>query len=56
MMRARGWESGVSIGVVTFADSIPDIQEVIKYADALMYKAKKNGKGRVIYEELASTG
>jgi diguanylate cyclase (GGDEF)-like protein len=63
MMRARGWESGVSIGVVTFANSIPDIQEVIKYiqevikyADALMYKAKKNGKGRVIYEELASTG
>ena len=56
MMRDRGWESAVSIGVVSFSDSIPDIQDVITHADATMYKAKMNGKGRLIYEEAVSLG
>ncbi|UCE93034.1 MAG: GGDEF domain-containing protein [Flavobacteriaceae bacterium] len=51
MMREKGWANSVSIGVVSFSDSIPDIQDVINYADVLMYKVKMNGKGRVIYEE-----
>lgn len=55
MMRDRGWESGVSIGVVTFSGSIPSIQEVLSYADDLMYKAKKNEKGMLYFEEILAT-
>jgi diguanylate cyclase (GGDEF)-like protein len=51
IMLDQGWESGVSTGVVTFSDFIPNLQDVINYADALMYKAKKSGKGKLIFEE-----
>ncbi|HWR59879.1 MAG TPA: GGDEF domain-containing protein, partial [Thermodesulfovibrionales bacterium] len=51
MMQDRGWPVGVSIGVVSFADSVPDIEDAMEYADSLMYKAKREGKGRLIFEQ-----
>jgi len=51
IMRDRGWVTGVSMGVVCYSDSIPDVEEAVIRADALMYKAKKNGKSRLYFEE-----
>ena len=50
MMRDHGWDTGVSIGVVSFSDAIPDIDDAVGHADALMYNAKKAGKSRLIFE------
>ena len=52
-MRDRGWVTGISMGAVSFSDSIPAIEEAITYADTLMYKARKEGKGTVLFEEYA---
>ncbi len=49
-MRDRGWVTQVSMGVVCFSGSIPDIGDAIKHADTLMYKAKKEGKGKLCFE------
>ena len=54
MIENFGWESGVSIGVVTFSGFIPGIEAAITYADALMYKAKEQGKSGIVFEEIAS--
>lgn len=51
MMRDHGWKLGVSMGVISFSDSIPGIEDAMEYADTLMYKAKKEGKSRLIFEE-----
>jgi diguanylate cyclase (GGDEF)-like protein/PAS domain S-box-containing protein len=47
------WDIGMSMGVITFTDFIPDIDDAIEYADSLMYKAKLDGKNKVIIEELS---
>ena len=39
---------GVSIGVAIYPDDNKDLREVIKLADEHLYKAKKNGRNRVI--------
>jgi diguanylate cyclase (GGDEF)-like protein len=44
---ARGWPVGVSIGAATFRRPGPDVDRMIQQADALMYAAKRAGKGRV---------
>jgi diguanylate cyclase (GGDEF)-like protein len=36
-----------SIGVVTFKDEMPGTEEAVRVADALMYQAKREGKGTV---------
>lgn len=54
MMRDRGWGIGVSMGGVSFSDSIPDLEGALTYADTLMYEAKKDGKSRLIFDEIAS--
>lgn len=51
LMQDRSWASGVSMGAVSFSDSIPAIEDAMAYADALMYKAKKAGKGTLLFEE-----
>ena len=43
----QGWPVGVSVGAVTFRRPSPDIDRMIQQADALMYAAKRAGKGRV---------
>jgi diguanylate cyclase (GGDEF)-like protein len=54
MMRERGWGIGVSMGGVSFSDSIPEIEDALTCADILMYKAKKYGKSRLIFDEIVS--
>ena len=46
-MARRGWPVGVSVGAVTFLRPRWDLDLMIQRVDALMYGAKKNGKGRV---------
>jgi diguanylate cyclase (GGDEF)-like protein len=41
---------GFSIGVAVFGASPSSAQEAIKCADTLMYRAKKTGKNKIIYE------
>jgi diguanylate cyclase (GGDEF)-like protein/PAS domain S-box-containing protein len=53
-MRGHGWTIGVSMGVASYSISTPEAGEAMSYADALMYEAKKAGKGKVIFGE--STG
>jgi diguanylate cyclase (GGDEF)-like protein/PAS domain S-box-containing protein len=53
--RNDGWPIGVSMGAVTFSDSVPDLEGAMAYADTLMYKAKKEGKSRLIFEEFAKS-
>ncbi|TFH33519.1 MAG: sensor domain-containing diguanylate cyclase [Anaerolineales bacterium] len=53
VMRDRGWVTGVSMGAVHFSDSIPAMEDAMAYADTLMYKAKKEGKGTLLFEEYA---
>ena len=44
---ARGWGVGASVGAVTFGRPAADVDRMIQQADALMYGAKRAGKGRV---------
>jgi diguanylate cyclase (GGDEF)-like protein len=46
MMR-RNWSVGVSVGAVTFPKPPADIDLMVRQADAMMYKAKRKGKGRI---------
>jgi diguanylate cyclase (GGDEF)-like protein len=46
-----GWPIGFSIGVAVFV-ALPDlIDDALKIADSLMYRVKKGGKNKLIYEE-----
>jgi diguanylate cyclase (GGDEF)-like protein len=47
---ARGWPIGVSLGAATFVRPPRDVDVLVRRSDALMYKAKRNGKGRVEHE------
>jgi diguanylate cyclase (GGDEF)-like protein len=46
-MPQRGWPVTLSIGAVTFPEPPGDVDLMIQRADALMYAAKRKGKGRV---------
>ncbi len=46
-MARKGWPVGVSVGAVTFLSPRWDLDLMIQRVDALMYDAKKKGKGRV---------
>lgn len=50
---AGGWLIGFSIGVAVFTRAPTNIDEAIKQADELMYRVKKSGKNRLIYEAQA---
>ncbi len=49
-MREGGWPVGFSIGVAVFPGLPPDENEALRIADMLMYRGKRGGKNRVIYE------
>ena len=51
-LRDHGWNAGVSIGAITFSQA-PDFEEGLRAADALMYRAKKSGKGRMLCESVS---
>jgi diguanylate cyclase (GGDEF)-like protein len=44
------WPITFSMGVVTCTVPPRDVDEIILYADRLMYKAKKAGKNRIVYD------
>jgi diguanylate cyclase (GGDEF)-like protein len=46
-MAEKGWPVGLSVGAVTFPRPGEDVDRMVQRADALMYGAKRNGKGRV---------
>src|SRR5581483_2718432 len=46
-MAQKGWPVSVSIGAITFPRPTWDIDVMIQEVDALMYAAKRQGKGRV---------
>jgi len=49
-MRNR-WPVGFSIGVAVFRPPPESVEEALKHADALMYKAKRSGKNGIEFEE-----
>jgi len=50
---ARGWSASLSIGAATFRRPAQDPEQLVSACDALMYRAKTEGKDRVVYELVA---
>lgn len=46
-MENRGWSITFSIGLATFTTALDSVDEMIKRADMLMYKMKREGKGGI---------
>ncbi len=46
-LKRNGWPVTLSVGAVTFLRPLADIDVMGQRVDALMYSAKRNGKGRV---------
>jgi diguanylate cyclase (GGDEF)-like protein len=42
------WETGVTLGAVTFTQPPVDVDSALRQADALMYRGKAAGRGRVM--------
>ena len=47
------WAIGFSIGVAAFPTAPSSIDEALKVADGLMFRAKNSGKNKIIHEETA---
>ena len=54
-LQAGAWPVTCSVGVITFLDPAIAPETAIAAADALMYEAKRNGKGAVAYRVLEGT-
>ncbi len=50
IMKEKGWPVTLSIGAVTYLNVPPAADEVIKYADNLMYSVKSSGKNNLKHE------
>jgi diguanylate cyclase (GGDEF)-like protein len=46
-LAGRGWPVGLSVGAITFVRPAWNLPLMLQQVDALMYKAKKAGKGRL---------
>jgi len=46
-MEHRGWSITFSIGLATYTTALDSVDEMIKRADQLMYKMKREGKGGI---------
>lgn len=49
---ARDWPIGFSVGVSSFAQPPGSVDECMQRADAMMYRAKRDGKNRVLIEQI----
>ena len=49
-MKTNHWQVTFSMGVVSYYSPPVSVDEMLKKADALMYKAKKNGKNLINFE------
>ena len=47
----HGWPIGFSIGVAVFPKAPATVDEMVRIADGLMYRAKQAGKDYALYEE-----
>ncbi len=45
---AERWGVGVTVGAVTFFDPPADVDQIVREADALMYRGKAEGRGRIL--------
>jgi diguanylate cyclase (GGDEF)-like protein len=50
-MNSEHWAVTFSIGVLTYSSPPKTIDEVIKFADQLMYEVKRNGKNSIKFKE-----
>lgn len=48
-MREKNWPITFSIGVVTCEEIPESVEQIISFADGLMYSVKKSGKNRIAY-------
>lgn len=48
-MANRNWPVSVSIGAIIYLSSPPDVDEIIRRADELMYSVKRSGKSRMLH-------
>jgi diguanylate cyclase (GGDEF)-like protein len=48
-MKQKNWPLTVSIGAVSFLLPAPGVDRMIQHVDALMYAAKRQGKGRIVH-------
>lgn len=55
-IQQRGWAVTFSLGVATFHRAPRSVDEMINRADALMYQAKRAGRGGVRFEVVAPAG
>lgn len=51
LAQKKNWPVTASIGVVTCTQPPLSADEMIKWADAIMYRAKNSGKNRIVHEE-----
>ncbi len=47
----KNWPVTASIGLVTCIETPATADEMIKWADTVMYRAKNGGKNRIVHEE-----
>ena len=47
-MSDRGWEVTFSVGIASVTRMVGSIDDLLAYADQLMYRAKRDGKDRII--------
>ena len=55
VLTASGLELSCSVGVITIAGSTPSLVAAVAAADALMYRVKHRGKGRIEFAAYAET-
>jgi diguanylate cyclase (GGDEF)-like protein len=44
-----GWGVGCTIGAVTFESAPPSVDYMVRLADDLMYRGKRDGRGRIVH-------
>ena len=53
-MAARGWDVTFSVGIASVTRMVGSIDDLIAYADRLMYRAKGLGKDRIVCDEVSA--
>ncbi len=53
-MAARGWDVTFSVGIASVTRMVGSIDDLLAYADRLMYRAKGLGKDRIVCDEVSA--
>lgn len=54
-MASKKWNVTISIGAMTFPEPMRDVDALVRRVDELMYRAKKEGRNRIIHLALGHT-